>query len=98
MAVFVSTLIKQHRNCKQSSNTQHDGFGDSNGHGHGHGVFVLATYYEEKWTTDPNSKNEAVKRRVETIENPPFLKAGDGPPRLVCLLLQKPFAALPSTA
>ncbi len=24
------------------------------GHGHGHGLFILATYYEGKWTTNPN--------------------------------------------
>jgi hypothetical protein len=28
------------------------------GHGHGHGLFILTTYYEGKWTTNPNKSGE----------------------------------------
>ncbi len=39
-------------------------------HGHGHGLFVLATYYEGKWTTNPNPLTTCIQTQVPVNEWP----------------------------
>jgi hypothetical protein len=42
------------------------------GHGHGHGLFILATYYEGKWTTHPSCGHGSPWHRTHTYRRVTF--------------------------